>query len=740
MMRFVLVGMALALGCGDDAMVPVDAGGADGGGEDAGTVPRLDAGPTEEDAGPPPCVDDAEGSLPEDVEWVVLDGTSTELFSLMDGVLNAAAEGDFGTYDLNALEAWGGNGFEFDGPVEVLGASARWGNLGASGEATLQVFPDFGDNGFDFDFGAPLGSHTRCLSESDEGEWVTYVFDEAYAMSQPGRIWVGFHRPEATMRREGYASPVAELLFENFANDEEPFYSGIKWPDYDEEFLYRGASSTWFTWQVRLAVRRMDPTPPSERRFAGEDLPASPRRVAFGDYDGDGDEDLMMNGPRLMQNEGGVFTDVTTATLPEVSGTNGGLFGDYDDDGCLDYVGTGRREILLRSRCDGTFEDVTEAAGIDDSTTVIDCDGDGMPDRRPTEGAGWADIDADGRLDLYLAHYECSELGTYYPDQLFFAQPDGSYLDVSDDWVVGRDGRAGRGVTIGDHDRDGDVDVFVSNYRLRPNYFFENVNGVRFREVAERNGTIGELVRDAYGHTIGTAVGDIDGDGDFDLVLANLAHPRFYEFSDRTMVLINEDGAYTDEAELRGIVYRETNSNPTLFDADNDGDLDLFVTNVYPGRLADYYENDGTGRFTLRTYESGIRVENGWGAAAADVDDDGDVDLVAQRLWRNRGNDNHWLQVRAVGVAGNASAFGAVVEVEAGGATQLRMVSGGSGTTVQDAMTQHFGLGVETEVARVTVHFPYGESVTMEDVASDQRVWIFEDGFTATGQAPPTRD
>jgi len=240
---------------------------------------------------------------------------------------------------------------------------------------------------------------------------------------------------------------------------------------------------------------------------------------------------------------------------------------------------------------------------------------------------------------------------------------------------------------------------------------------------------------------------DIDNDGDFDMVHANLAHPFFYHFSDLTMVLINDGtGDFEDEAATRGIYYRETHSNPTLFDADNDGDLDLFITSVYRERDSDYYENDGTGHFTLRNAEGGLVQQNGWGAAVADPDHDGDLDLLAYQMFENRSDEAHdWLKVTAVGGAGsggmsNRSAIGAVIQVTSGTTDQLRMVSGGSGTGVQDSLTQHFGLGSDGLVDRVTVWFPGGAEVVVDDVLVGERLWVHEDGRTATGFTPPAWD
>ena len=120
------------------------------------------------------------------------------------------------------------------------------------------------------------------------------------------------------------------------------------------------------------------------------------------------------------------------------------------------------------------------------------------------------------------------------------------------------------------------------------------------------------------------------------MVHANLAHPFFYWFSDMSMVLINDGaGKFRNEGVERGLYYRETHSNPTLFDADNDGDLDLFITAVYSSRDSDFYLNDGNGNFTLANYESGLVKRNGWGSSVSDFDRDGDVDLIAYDLFEN---------------------------------------------------------------------------------------------------------
>ena len=210
---------------------------------------------------------------------------------------------------------------------------------------------------------------------------------------------------------------------------------------------------------------------------------------------------------------------------------------------------------------------------------------------------------------------------------------------------------------------------------------------------------------------------------------------------------------FRNEGVERGLYYRETHSNPTLFDADNDGDLDLFITAVYSSRDSDFYLNDGNGNFTLANYESGLVKRNGWGSSVSDFDRDGDVDLIAYDLFENTATElGHWVTIRLFGGLqggpaddwqewtglSNMSAIGATVKVKTTRGEQLRHVSGGSGTGVQDSMNLHFGLGEADTIQSIEVLFQGGTSVTIEDVAADQQVWIHEDGSMELGEAFPS--
>jgi hypothetical protein len=699
-----------------------------------------------------PACGTADGVLPDGLETIAWDdGVAATNLRAED--FEITVDGD--DFVLNEEPLHEAVRFDLEHPARVHGFSIHWGGLpeGADPRSELAagLYGDFGHNGFDFWAPEPLWSGTRCAEHTDDDGWITYVFDAPVEITHPGLVYVA-HRAEP-------GSPVFDFDGSVTGAGDcaawDDCHSALNLPEAQAQTYYNGVSFPFqYDYLVRLHVEYTDDLAPAERLFQPRDFTPT-AHVSFGDYDADGFDDMVTDGPKLWRNQGdGSFVDATATSGIAALGVSatGGVFGDYDNDGCVDLFlyaeSYALPDVLLRSLCDGTFEDATAAAQIVDQQSYEDCNMPGVNVRSPTAAAAWVDVDADGWLDLYLANFICWEKGTTYVDGFWHNLGDGTF----EDWT-GLNGfttqkLAGRGVAPADSDNDGDVDLFVNNYRLQRNLYFANLGAGSVEEVALDIGVAGEVDQGYYGHTIGAAWGDLDNDGDLDLISANLAHPRFFDFSDKTEVLLqNANGAFSDiqgdwrvPASAAGLRYQETHSVPVLADFDQDGNLDLVITAVYPGRPTDFYWGNGDGTFQLDAYHAGITTENGWGAAVADVDHDGDLDLFAHQPFVNEAaSTGHWLQVRAVGnIAANRMAIGSTVFVTAGGVTRMRHVQGGTGKGGQDSIYLHFGLGDATSVDEIRVVFPGGdEAVYAGPFDADQRLWVYEDGTVLPGWVNP---
>lgn len=711
-------------------------------------TPPDDSGGTD-DTGTPGCAETAAGAIDEEAfPWMAFDNDSP------NGSMKNYKRSDWTSENGTVFNGWSDPGwegvrFELAHPARLHALKVNWGELPeAQTPVTIGLYPDFGYNGINFLTDAPSWTGTRCLDASDEGNWVTYRVDPPIEVDVPTLVWAGNYR-------DGDAGPGISLD-SDYAGDGscalwDDCHSSIIYPKVDDDWYYTGASYPMpYDFMVQLQYEYTEVIAEDDRWFAVDPALSASANVSWGDYDDDGDDDLMTNGPTLYRNDGGSFTNVTSESGVAASGvyTSGGVWGDYDNDGCLDYYGMGGGysggELLLKNGCDGTFTDTTALAGIDDLVDDRSCLGSGNPEQSPTSGATWTDFDLDGRLDLVQANFLCFDTYTYYPDRFWRNNGDGTFTEWSEDHGFEWDNLAGRGAVSIDADLDGDLDVNIVDYVLQANLYYQNQGDGTFVEAAQDLGLAGKRTRFSgygyYGHSIGLAWGDLDQDGDFDAVHANLAHPRFYQFSDRTNVLFQDAGTWTNLADERGIVYQETHSNPSLLDFDNDGDLDLTITEVYDGRPTDVYENDGAGSFTQRRHEAGITTESGWGSAVADYDNDGDQDLVAYSLFENRRTDTgHWLELRLVGdVRSNRAAIGAVAWIETPSGTLLRWVNGGTGTGCQDSLTLHVGLGAETTITEVRVWFPGGDTVTWTGLQADRAYRLYESGAISEGLGRPS--
>jgi hypothetical protein len=425
-------------------------------------------------------------------------------------------------------------------------------------------------------------------------------------------------------------------------------------------------------------------------------------RAAWGDYNQDGWVDLL-GGNRLMINQGG------TGTFDFIYSFGGsGIFGDYDKDGDLDIFDHSARQV---ERNDGIgFTSVSVKP---------------LPSEL-TRGAAWGDFNGDTYLDLYVGGYE--RVGeAYYPDVILTNDGNGAFNIT---WQQSGDIDPARGITTADYDEDGDLDIYVSNYRLEQNQLWQNDGSGNFTNVAPSVGVEG--VYDgwsfSYGHTIGSAFGDLNNDGHLDLFVGNFAHGDAWQ--DRAKIYQNlgpdTQWDFQEVNQFDGGHYQESYASPTLGDIDNDGDLDLYYTTVYAGDNPRLYRNDGNFHFSDVTSDWGL---DGLGvtyqAAFADFDNDGYLDLVtAGRVFKNSGGNNHYFKVHldGLGIYG-ATPIGSQVRINVNGETLVRQIEGAVGEGNQNDFTLHFGLGSYSGMVDAEIIWPDG-TVQNVTASADQTIVV----------------
>ncbi len=450
--------------------------------------------------------------------------------------------------------------------------------------------------------------------------------------------------------------------------------------------------------------------------------------LALLDLDGDGDPDLVALGAvggtvGVFENDGaGFFTDRSAASgLPSLAYPINVSGADWDDDGDVDLVFTGIYQSPRLFRNDGAlfFTDVSAGCGM--TTPSV-----GM-------GMSWGDADGDGWIDLYLAHYiSGAPVVAATRNQLWRNDGDGHFTNIAAS--LGVDAKAASLVpALFDADDDGDLDIYLANDRgagsqFLPNRFWRSDGGT-FTEIGQQNGAGVGLC------SMSVSIGDVDGDGRFDLYCTNNPSTLPPMYGQSPLLLRQPDGQYVQAQEAWGVGNVGDPRWASLFlDANNDGRLDLFV--VRWSEADNLFLNAGTPPMTEVSKAAGVTGLAGWGycAAMADVDGDGDIDLVTNPLGStlqllinhtiDAGTPNpsaHWCSFRVVGERHDAHAIGATLRITASGHEQRRQVTaGGNGYLNQNAFACHVGLGSSETIDEIEVRWPWTGSVrTLTNYAAD---------------------
>jgi len=478
-------------------------------------------------------------------------------------------------------------------------------------------------------------------------------------------------------------------------------------------------------------------------KAAGLDLVSMAGGLIVDDFDNDGLLDIITSSYNMCEhvhffhnNGDGTFTDrsAQAGLLDELGGLNM-IQADYNNDGCMDFLvlrggwQLPMRMSLVRNNCNGTFTDVTREAGLSQPVA--------------TQTAAWADIDNDGNLDLFVGN----ERGTAH---LFRNKGDGTFEDISHSAGVDASTFT-KAVVTADIDNDGYPDFYISN--LNGNNLLYHNNGNRtFTEIGAKAG-----VQQPW-TSFAAWFFDFDNDGLPDLFVTSyymsvdevmrsyLGMPHNAE----TLKLYKNlgNGNFRDVTKEVGLdrVFMPMGAN--FGDMDNDGFLDIYMGMGNPSyaSMTPYVllRNKEGKSFVDVTEASGTGdLHKGHGVAFADLDNDGDEDILtvtggavpgdahAFRLYENPGNGNHWLSLHLVGVKSNRSAIGARIKVDVivDGKTQrsIYRTVGSGGSFGASPLQQHIGLGESVEKVNIEIWWPASKSrQTFSNVSIDQFLEIKE--------------
>jgi hypothetical protein len=452
-------------------------------------------------------------------------------------------------------------------------------------------------------------------------------------------------------------------------------------------------------------------------------------------------------------NQDGTFTDVTAEAGLEIEMYALGVAaGDYDNDGHQDlYITALEGDRLLRNEGKGTFSDATKDAGISNA-------GFGT-------SAAWLDYDKDGNLDIFVANYVqwtpendlwCTLDGATksyctpesydgLPSRLYRNLGSGKFEDVTEKAGVHDEAGKALGIAIFDFNQDGWPDIFQAN-DTQPNRLYRNNSDGTFTDLGLTAGVAFAEDGKARG-AMGVDAADYDRSGRPHLLIGN--------FSNEMLSLYHNEGTglFVDDAPSSA-VGRESllalSFGSFFFDYDLDSHLDIFTAN---GHLEEdinrvqpkvsykqaplLFRNTGEGRFELANNKVGedlIRPIVGRGAAYADYDRDGDLDVLVTtnngpaKLFRNDGgNANSYLRLKLVGSDSNRGGIGALVRVRGASGEQWRRVHSGSSYCSQSELPLTFGLGSDLIVDHLEVEWPSGKQQQFEKVESNQFLKIFEE-------------
>lgn len=447
--------------------------------------------------------------------------------------------------------------------------------------------------------------------------------------------------------------------------------------------------------------------------------------ISFCDFDGDGWDDITLatesgEPARFFKNNSGVFLEV----FPNMTDFNNDykqvIWIDYDNDGDKDlYLAShNAASRLYRNEGNLNFTDVTISSGIFNSN-------------QKSFGAAWGDYDNDGFLDVFLTYRSTVE-----SNRLYRNNGDGTFTDISTIAGISSAGHLSFCASFFDYNNDGFQDIYIANDRhTTTNILYENNGDGTFTDASASSGS--GLIVDA----MSTTIGDYNNDGWFDIYITNTLY--VYEGVDHEIGNVflrnNGDGTFSNIAADNGTDFNSVAWGAVFLDADNDMDLDLYVSGMLDGSMSlpsAFYENDGMSHYSIPANAGFLNdTRESYSNAIGDINNNGYPDIIVNNeaanmfLWENNCDtniNNNWLKVELEGSISNKDGIGSKIEISINGNKQYRYTVAGEGYISQNSNSEFFGLADNSVVDYIKVNWLSGIEDVYTNINANQTISLVE--------------
>jgi len=418
--------------------------------------------------------------------------------------------------------------------------------------------------------------------------------------------------------------------------------------------------------------------------------------MSFFDFNNDGWDDLSyasQDGDPLyfFQNNSGVFVSISFDGVDNDSDTRQLNWVDIDNDGDNDLFVVSNNASNQLYLNDGfmNFTDITESSGL--STSIMN-----------SWGGSWGDYNNDGWLDLYIcSRSTTSGVGSNF---LFKNNQNSTFTDVNDIAGLTTENNLSFCAVFFDYNKDGWQDIYIANDKYdTPNLLYKNNGNGTFLEVGEETGT--NISIDA----MSTTIGDYNKDGWLDIYIANTINGNVF-FKN------NGDGTFTNVASENGTIFESVAWGSVFLDAENDTDLDLYVSGELDGETSflpsAFYENDGMGNFSI-PFAAGFDNDTArsFSNAMGDINNDGYPDIIVLNyephdifIWKNQSSqNNNWIKIKLEGVESNKQGIDSWIEISVNGNKQYNYTLCGEGYLGQNSAYEFFGIGESSVIDYIKV-------------------------------------